>query len=92
MATSNGLAEHECEGHDEQLITEVVVDVQDPTAPIFEVARYGEGSHDTGRVVTRFSEVVYHGAATIDQNLVPGRAVEIDVGHVQPPSNEASSL
>jgi hypothetical protein len=39
MAISMRLAEHESEGDDEQLITEVVVDVQDPAAPIFEAAR-----------------------------------------------------
>jgi hypothetical protein len=84
------LAEHKREGDDKQLITEVIVDVQNPAAPIFEAARHSEGSHDTGRVVMRFSEVVYHGAAAIDQNLIPARAVEIHVGHVQPPSNDAS--
>jgi len=89
VATSMGLAEHECERDDKQLITEVVVDVQDPAATIFDVARHAEGSRDTGRVFTRFCEVVYYGAAAIDQNLVPDRAVEIHVGHVQPLSNDA---
>ena len=37
------LAEHESEGDNEQLITEIVVDVRDPAAPIFEAARLGEG-------------------------------------------------
>jgi hypothetical protein len=77
------LAEHESEGHNEELITEVVVDVQDPAAQIFEAARHGEGSHDTGRVITRLSEVVYDGAAAIDQNFVRvGGAVEIHLSHV----------
>jgi hypothetical protein len=77
------LAEHESEGDNEELITEVVVDVQDPAAQIFKVARRGEGSHDTGRVITRLSEVVYHGAAAIDQNFVRvGGAVEIHLSHV----------
>jgi hypothetical protein len=77
------LAEHKNEGDNEELITEVVVDVQDPAAPIFEAARHGEGSYDTGRVITRLSEVVYHGAAAIDQNFVRvGGAVEIHLSHV----------
>jgi hypothetical protein len=80
------LAEHKSEGDDEQLITEVVVDVHDPAAPIFEAPSHSEGSHDT-----RFSEVVYHGAAAIDQNLVTAKAVEMRVGHVQPPSNDSLS-
>jgi hypothetical protein len=52
------LAEHENEGDNEELITEIVVDMRDPAAPIFEAARLGRGSHDTGRVITCFSEVV----------------------------------
>jgi hypothetical protein len=77
------LAEHESEGDNEELITEVVVDVQEPAAQIFEGARHGEGSHDTGCVITRLSEVVYHGAAAIDQNFVRvGGAVEIHLSHV----------
>ena len=55
------LAEHEGEGDNKELFTEVVVDVQDPAAPIFEATRHGEGSHDTGRAITRLSEIVYHG-------------------------------
>jgi hypothetical protein len=39
------LAGHESEGDNEELITDIVVDVQDPTAPIFEAARLGRGSH-----------------------------------------------
>ena len=50
------LAEHESEGDNEELITDIVVDVQDPAAQIFEAARLGRGSHDTGRVITCFSE------------------------------------
>jgi hypothetical protein len=89
--TSMRLAEHENERDNEELIAEVVVDVQDPAAPIFVAARLSEGSHDTGRVITRLSEVVDHGAAAIDQNLLRVGAVKIDLGHVQPPSNGTGS-
>jgi hypothetical protein len=84
------LAQYERKGDDEQLITEIIVNVQDPAAPIFETPCRGEGSHDTRRVITRLGEVVYHGAAAIDEKLVSVGAVEIDVGHVQHPSNTAS--
>ena len=54
------LPEHESEGGNEELITEIVVDVQDPAAPIFEAARLIENSHDKGRVITCFREVFYY--------------------------------
>jgi hypothetical protein len=47
------LADHGSEGDNEEL-----VDMQ----AVFEVARRSEGSHDTGRVITRLDEVVYRGA------------------------------
>ena len=40
--------------------SEIVVDVQDPAAPIFEAARLDKGSHDKGRVITCFREVFYN--------------------------------
>jgi hypothetical protein len=66
MQTSMRLAEHESKRDNEELIAEVVVDVHDPAAPIFETARLSEGLHDTGRVIARLSEVVDHSAAAID--------------------------
>jgi hypothetical protein len=75
------LAKNESEGDHEELVTKIVVDVQDPTAPVFETARRGEGSHDTGRLITRLSEVIYYGAAAIDQNLLRVGVVKIDLGH-----------
>jgi hypothetical protein len=84
-------AEHEREGHNEQLITLIVADMQDPVGPILEAALVGEGLHDTGSVIARLSEIVHHGAAAIDENLPCVGAVEIDLGHVQPPSNEMGS-
>jgi hypothetical protein len=39
------------EGDNEELITEIVVDVQNAAAPIFEAARLDKGSHDTGRMI-----------------------------------------
>jgi hypothetical protein len=80
------LAEHEGERHDEELITEIIVDVQDPVAPILEAARLDEGSHDRGRVITRFGEVIYRRTASIDQHLPRIGAVKIQLGHRQPAS------
>jgi hypothetical protein len=85
------LAEYESEGHYEELIALVVADVQDPVTPILEAALVGEGLHDTGRMIARLSKIIHHGAAVIDENLLRVGAVEIDLGHVQPPSNETGS-
>jgi hypothetical protein len=60
------LAKHKSEGDKEELFAEIVVDVQNPAAPIFGAARCSEGSYDLGRVITRLSKIVYHGAAAID--------------------------
>jgi hypothetical protein len=71
------LAEHEREGHNEELIALIVADMQDPIAPILEVPLVGKGFYDIGRVFTRFSEVAYRGAAMIDENLFRVGGVEI---------------
>lgn len=88
MAASIRLAEHESKGHDEELITLIVADMHDPVTPILEAEFVGEGLHDTGRVSACLSEVVHHGAAAICENLLRIGAVEIDLGHVQPRSND----
>jgi hypothetical protein len=80
------LAKHECEGDHEQLVTKVVVDVQDPTAPVFEAARHGKGSHDTNRLITDLSEVICYGAGAIDQDLLRVGAVKTNLGHVLSPT------
>jgi hypothetical protein len=87
MAISTRLAEHANEGHNEELIALVVAGMQDPVTPIFEAALAGKELHDAGRVIARLSKIVDHGAAAIDENLLRVRAVEIYLGHVQPPSN-----
>src|SRR5262250_2865700 len=86
MATSMRLSQHEREGHDEELIALIVADMQDPVAPILEGALVGEGSHDASRVIARLREVVHDSAAVVDENLLRVGAVEIYLGHVQPPS------
>src|SRR3989440_10203801 len=88
MAASIRLAEHESKGHNEELIVLIVADMHDPVTPILETEFVGEGLHDTGRVIARLSEVVHHGAAAICENLLRVGAVEIDLGHVQPRSND----
>jgi hypothetical protein len=69
------------------LFAEIVVDVQNPTAPIFGAARCNEGSHDLGGVIARLREIIYYGAEAIDQNLLCAGAVEVHLGHVQSSSN-----
>src|SRR5215475_11912623 len=81
------LAKHEGEGDNKELIAAVVADMQDPVTPIFEATLVGQGLHDTCRMIAGLSEIVHHGAAAIDENLLRVRAVEIYLGHVQPPSN-----
>ena len=39
-------------------------------------------------MIARLSEAVHHGAVAIDENLFRVGAVEIDLGHVQPRSND----
>src|SRR5215831_16244977 len=82
-----GLAEHESEGHNEELVALIVADMQDPVTPILEAARVGEGLHDTGRMIARLSKILHYGAAAIDENLLGIGAVEIHLGHVRLPSN-----
>src|SRR5262245_26385933 len=80
------LAEHESEGHNEELIALIVADVQDPVTPILKAALVGKGLHDAGRVIARLGKVVHHSAVMIHENLLRVGAVEIYLGHVQPPS------
>src|SRR5262249_16241165 len=70
MAISIRLAEHESEGHNEELIALIVADMQDPVTPILEAELVGEGLDDTGRLIARLSKIVHHGAAAIDENLL----------------------
>ena len=88
MATSMRLAEHESEGHNEELIALIVADMQNPVTPILEAALVSERLHDTGRMIARLNEVVHHSAAVIDENLLRVGAMEIDLGLVQLPSME----
>src|SRR5262249_24819066 len=60
-------ADHESEGHDEEFIALIVAGMQDPVAPILQVALVSEGLHDAGRVIACRSEIVHHGAAVIDE-------------------------
>jgi hypothetical protein len=82
-----GLTEHEREGDNEELIALIVTDMQDPVTPIIEATLAGEGLHDAGRVIARLNKVIHQGAAMIDENLLRVGAVEVDLGHIQPPSN-----
>src|SRR6516164_6365229 len=88
---SVGIAEHEGEGHHEELIALIVADMQDPVAPILEAELVVEGLDHTGRMIARLSKIVHHGAAAIDKNLLRIGTVEIDLGHVQLPSNGTGS-
>jgi hypothetical protein len=80
-----GLTEHEREGNNEELITLIVTHMQDPVTPIIEATLAGDALHDAGRVIARLNKVIHQGAAIIDENLLRVEAVEVDLGHIQPP-------
>jgi hypothetical protein len=75
------LAEHRSEGNDKELITEIVAGVQDPVAPILEIARPGERLHDARRVIERLDEIVDHGTAAIDEDVPRIGTMKIQLGH-----------
>jgi hypothetical protein len=75
------------EGQNEELIAPIVADVQNPVTPIIEASLAGEGFDDTCRMIPRLREIVHYGAAMIDNDLLRVGAVEIYLGHVQPPPN-----
>jgi hypothetical protein len=85
--TSMRLIEHESEGNNEELIALIVADMQDPVPPILKAALVGEGLHDAGRMIARLNQIVHHGAAVIEENLLRVGAVEKYLGHFQPPSD-----
>src|SRR4051812_19695509 len=91
MLPSMRLAKDEDEGDNEELIALVVADMQDPVTPILEAVVVGEGLHEAGRMIACLSEIAYHGAVVVEENLLRGGAVEIYLGHVQPPSSGASA-
>src|SRR5262245_35455322 len=88
MAASIRPAEHKSKGHNEELIAPLVTDMQNPVTPIIAAAYGGDRFHNTRRMIPRLSEIVHYGAAIIDENLLRVGAVEIDLGHVQPRSND----
>jgi hypothetical protein len=75
------------EGQNEELIALTVADMQNPVTPIFKAACVGDGLHEAGRMIARLNEIVDHGAAVIEENLLRVGAVEIYLSHAQSPSN-----
>ena len=53
---------------------------------VVEAALAGDGFHDARRMIPRHSEIVHYGAAIVDENFLRIGAMEIDLGHVRPPS------
>jgi len=79
------LAEHGGEGHGKNLFAEIVVDVQNPTTPVFRVGRHDERPHEDGGALMRLSQAAYRGAAPIDKYSFGMGVMEIDLSHVRPP-------
>ena len=66
------LAEHESEGHNEELIALVVADMQEPVTSILEAVLVGEGFDEASRMVMRLSKIVHHSTVAIEENLLRG--------------------
>jgi hypothetical protein len=64
------LVEHENEGDNEEFITPLVTDMQDPVTPIIEATLTSIGFHDARRMIPRLSKIAHYGAAIIDENLL----------------------
>jgi|ERR1700739_708098 hypothetical protein len=90
MATSMRLSEHESEGYNEELVSLIVADMKNPVTPVLEATLVGKRVDNAGRVIACLSKIVHYDAAVIDKHLSCVGAVEIDLRHVQPPSNWCS--
>jgi hypothetical protein len=80
------LAECEREGHHENFGANIIADVQDPIPAILCAVRHDEELHNSCNVVTRLNEIGYSGAVLINQYPSVTGAMEIDLGHILPPS------
>jgi hypothetical protein len=64
------LVEHENEGDDEEFITLLIADMQNPITPVIDATLAGEGFDDARCMLLRLSKIVHYGAAIIDENLL----------------------
>jgi hypothetical protein len=87
MATSMRLSQHESEGHNEELLSLIVADMKNPVTPVLKATLVGERVHNAGRVIARLGKIVHYDAAVVDKHLFRIGAMEIDLRHVQSPSN-----
>jgi hypothetical protein len=60
------LAEHECEGKNEDLVIEIVADMHNPVAPVFRAAFHDQRSDQAGCAVARLGEVAHRCTGLID--------------------------
>src|SRR5215813_2872098 len=86
IAGSMRFAEHEGERHYKELLAQIVADVQDPVAPVFSGVRHGQRSDHGGSAVTRLLQIVNRHTVSINHDTFRVRTVEIDLGHVSPPT------
>lgn len=83
-----GFAEDSSEREIKDLLTTIVGDMQDPTAPILEVGRHDKRSNDAMRVLARLDQVLYISSAPVNQHTAIMGIVEIDVCHVRLPQKQ----
>jgi hypothetical protein len=72
------LAEHESEGHNEDLVAEIVSDMQHPAAPILGVAPSNKRTHHAGGVVTCLGQIGYRGGFRSDAEAIRSPCVYAD--------------
>jgi hypothetical protein len=83
MTSSVRLAEHECEGQDENLIAGLIDGMQGPITPIFKVGCCDDRSHLAGGLLARLDQVGDGCTATIHQHSSSVGEMEVDLSHLR---------
>src|SRR5262245_11700085 len=83
MTSSVRLAEHECEGQDENLFAGLIDGMQGPITPIFKACCCDDRSHPAGGLLARLDQVGYGCTASIHQHSSSVGEMEVDVSHVR---------
>src|SRR5947207_5737165 len=65
-------AVHGRKGYGEDLVADIIADVKDPAAPIFQARRHDERPHHERGPLARFRQVADGGAASIDHYPLSG--------------------
>src|SRR5947207_7105840 len=87
-------AVHGRKGYGEDLVADIIADVKDPAAPIFQARRHDERPHHERGPLARPRQVADGGAASIDHYPLHAGAMEIKLSQCPPPleKRHASSM